>query len=75
MYQIEQEMRIHSLNGELDRARIIDKVGDNKYIAEYKGKQYTAIFNPFTSNYYVDDRDGVVIKNFPKTPKIDDNER
>lgn len=34
---IKGNMAIHSLNGELDEATIIDKVGDNKYIAEYKG--------------------------------------
>ena len=75
MYQIEQEMHIKSLNGGLDRARIIDKVGDNNYIAEYKGKKCSAIFNPFASRYFVDDVGGVIITNHPKSPQASDFER
>ena len=51
-----EPMHIHSLNGQLRDATIIDKVGDNKYIAEYEGVKCTAIFNPFVGRYYVDDR-------------------
>lgn len=57
---ITQEMAIHSLNGNLDTATIIDKVGDNKYIAEYNGVKCTAIFNPFVGAYFVDDKYGVI---------------
>lgn len=57
---IKGNMAIHSLNGELDEATIIDKVGDNKYIAEYKGARCTAIFNPFRGCYYVDDVYGMI---------------
>ena len=32
-----EPMHIHYLNGQLRDATIIDKVGDNKYIAEYEG--------------------------------------
>ena len=28
---------IHSLNGEMDEITIIDKIGDNDYIVDYKG--------------------------------------
>ena len=54
-----EPMHIHSLNGQLRDATIIDKVGDNKYIAEYEGVKCTAIFNPFVGRYYVDDKYGV----------------
>lgn len=39
---------------------IVEKVGDNQYIAEYRGTLCTAIFNPFTGLYYVDDIYGIV---------------
>ena len=55
-----EPMHIHSLNGQLRDATIIDKVGDNKYIAKYEGVKCTAIFNPFVGRYYVDDKYGVI---------------
>lgn len=54
---------IHSLKDkEHDRnvlgdADIIEKIGDNLYLAEYNGVQCTAIFNPFVCRYFVDDID------------------
>jgi hypothetical protein len=54
---------IHSLKkGEvsgLDEATILEKVGDNQYLADYNGIICTAIFNPFVGRYYVDDVYGV----------------
>ena len=35
-YPHTEEMRIHSLNGEMREATLLAKVGDNDYIAEYK---------------------------------------
>lgn len=54
------EMVIHSLNGELAEASILEKTGDNEYIAEYNGVKCSAIFNPFVGRYYVDDKYGVI---------------
>lgn len=51
---------IHSLNGELADATILEKRGDNSYIAEYNGVKCTAIFNPFSARYYVDDKYGII---------------
>ena len=53
---ITEPMHIHSLNGQLRDATILDKVGDNKYIAEYEGVKCTAIYNPFVGRFYVDDK-------------------
>lgn len=50
---------IHSQN-DIRECEIVDKVGDNQYIAEYRGTRCTAIFNPFTGLYYVDDIYGIV---------------
>lgn len=35
---------IHSLTGEMKEAAILEKVGDNDYIAEYRGVKCHAIF-------------------------------
>ncbi len=57
---------IHSLkdhtNGRhvLGEAEIIKKIGDNLYLAEYRGVQCTAIFNPFVGRYFVDDVYGIM---------------
>jgi hypothetical protein len=53
------EAMIHSQN-DIRECEIVDKVGDNQYIAEYRGIRCTAIFNPFTGLYYVDDIYGIV---------------
>ena len=57
---------IHSLNinerGNLAEATIVEKIGDNLYMADYNGVICTAIFNPFVGRYYVDDLYGVLDK-------------
>lgn len=60
------ECYIHSLKqGEkhvLGEARIIKRLGDNDYLAEYNGVQCHAIFNPFVGKFFVDDVYGIVRK-------------
>lgn len=59
------EAYIHSLKDrEHDRhmlgtAEIIREIGDNLYLAEYRGVRCTAIFNPYVGRYFVDDVYGV----------------
>jgi len=50
---------VHSLKA-LDEATILHQKGPNDIVAEYKGKRCTAIFNPFSCLYYVDDVYGVL---------------
>ena len=69
MNPITEPMHIHSLNGALAKATIMEKVGDNNYIAEYNGVRCTAIFNPFAGRFYVDDKYGVIKE---RTPHKDD---
>jgi hypothetical protein len=66
---ITEPMHIHSLNGELREATIVEKVGDNRYIAEYNGVRCTAIYNPFVKHFYVDDKYGIIRD---KTPRRDE---
>lgn len=55
---------IHSLKqGEsnvLGEATIIKRLGDNDYLADYKGVQCHAIYNPFVGRYFVDDKYGII---------------
>ena len=50
---------VHSLN-QIREVTIIEKTGDNQYVAEFEGNYATAIFNFFTGLYYVDDIYGKV---------------
>lgn len=56
---------IHSLKDHahdrhvLGEVEIIRQIGDNLYLAEVSGVRCTAIFNPFTGRYFVDDVYGV----------------
>ena len=57
---------IHSLKNKktdenvLGEALILEKTGDNRYIAEYNGTRCTAIFNVFVGRYFVDDIYGII---------------
>lgn len=61
---------IHSLGGKEAEATILDKVGDNKYIAEYNGVKCTAIYNFFNGHYYVDDKYGVIRDTPPERDEV-----
>jgi hypothetical protein len=51
---ISTDAHIRSLGGEVRDVRITAKTGDNSYMAEYDGKQCSAIYNPW-GGWYVDD--------------------
>ena len=44
----------------LGEATIIERIGDNDYLAEYNGVKCHAIYNPFSGRYFVDDVYGVI---------------
>lgn len=46
---------INSLNGEMDEITVLEKVGDNDYIVDYKGVKCHALFNWFVCEFYADD--------------------
>jgi hypothetical protein len=71
------ECHIHSLDGALAEATIMEKTGDNQYVAVYNGVRCTAIFNPFVGKYYVDDKYGVITlgNDRERAPKTHDDER
>jgi len=45
---------IHSLKSQ-DEVTILHNKSNNDVVAEYNGRRYTAIFNPFVGLFYVDD--------------------
>lgn len=49
---------VHSLNA-LDTVTILRKRDNNHVLAEYKGQKCTAVDNPFSGYFYVDDVYGV----------------
>lgn len=49
------QAHIRSLNGETDEITVLEKIGDNDYIADYKGVKCHALFNWFVCEYYADD--------------------
>ncbi len=59
------EAYIHSLKdiahdrNVLGEADILERIGDNLYLADYNGVRCTAIFNYFDGHYYVDDVYGI----------------
>ena len=58
LLMFEIQAHINSLGGELDLVTIIEHKDNNHVIAKYKDKYYTAVFNPYVGNYYVDDKFG-----------------
>lgn len=59
-FPIIEPMVIHSLDGELAEAKILKKLGDNDYLAEYNGVKCHAVYNPFRKKFYVDDKYAVI---------------
>ena len=44
----------------MDEITILEKVGDNDYIADYKGVKCHALFNWFVCRYFADDVYGII---------------
>lgn len=55
MKPYKSQAHIHSLNGKMEEITVLDKVGDNDYIVDYKGVKCHALFNRFNCTYYADD--------------------
>ena len=49
------QAHIHSLQGAKGTVAIIEEKSLNDIVAQYQGKFYKAIFNPFSVAFYVDD--------------------
>jgi len=57
---------IHSLNLEKVHPEVkaeitvLEKLGDNDYMVDYKGVKCHALFNPFVCTYFADDVYGII---------------
>lgn len=49
------QAHIHSLDGAMDEITVLEIIGDNKYLVDYRGVKCSAIFNPFNCTFYADD--------------------
>ncbi|MCD7728562.1 MAG: hypothetical protein LUI60_01445 [Clostridia bacterium] len=49
------EAHINSLQGKMDEITVLEVIGDNLYLVDYKGVKCTAIFNWYVCAYYADD--------------------
>ena len=54
-YAYKTTTHIHSLKGEMDEITVLEKVGENDYIVDYKGVKCHALFNWFVCQFYADD--------------------
>lgn len=55
MTPFKTQAHLHSLKGEMDEITILEKVGENDYIVDYKGVKCHALFNWFVCQFYADD--------------------
>lgn len=63
MTAFKTQAHIHSLNGKMDEITILEQVGDNDYIVDYRGVKCHALFNWFNGTYYADDIYTIVKEN------------
>jgi hypothetical protein len=50
---------IHSSNS-MDTVTLLEKIGNNRYVADYRGTICVAMFNPFDGQFYADDIYGAI---------------
>ncbi len=57
---------IHSLDGKTDEITVLEEVGNNQYIVDYRGVKCSAIFNYYNCTFYADDKYGKINNNEEK---------
>ena len=55
MKPFKTQAHIHSLNGEMDETTVLEEIGNNEYMVDYRGVKCSAIFNTANFQYYTDD--------------------
>ena len=55
MKPFKTQAHIHSLDGAMDEITVLEEIGDNKYLVNYRGVQCSAIVNWYNCTYYADD--------------------
>lgn len=65
MKSFKTQAHIHSLGGATNEITVLGERQNGRqitYIVDYRGVKCTAIFNPFTCEYYADDIYGIIEK-------------
>ena len=60
MKPFKTQAHIHSLDGQMDEITVLEELGNNSYLVDYRGVKCSAIFNPFNCTYYADDIYGII---------------
>lgn len=55
MIPFQTQAHIHSLDGAMDEITVLEKIGNNEYLVDYRGVKCSAIFNWYNCTYYADD--------------------
>ena len=55
MKPFKTQAHIHSLDGAMDEITVLEEIGDNKYLVDYRGVKCSEIFNWYNCTYYADD--------------------
>lgn len=55
MKPFKTQAHIHSLDGAMDKITVLEEIGDNKCLVDYRGVKCSAIFNWYNCTYYADD--------------------
>ena len=59
MKPFKTQAHIHSLDGQMDEITVLEELGNNSYLVDYRGVKCSAIFNPLGNNSYLVDYRGV----------------
>lgn len=55
MKPFQTQAHIHSLDGKMDEITILQEIGNNSYMVDYRGVKCSAIFNWYNGTWYADD--------------------
>ncbi len=55
MKPYQTQAHIHSLDGKMDEITVLQEIGNNSYMADYRGVKCSAIFNWYNGTWYADD--------------------
>ena len=63
MKPFQTQAHIHSLDGKMDEITVLQEIGNNSYMIDYRGVKCSAIFNWYNGTWYADDVYGRLNKN------------
>lgn len=55
MKPFKTQAHIHSLDGQMDEITVLEELGHNSYLVDYRGAKCFAVYNSFDGTYYTDD--------------------